>query len=219
MNPDGHESDTRLNINGYDLNRNFPLDAMPYDPPSPEPSDNDSATVKSWRETGAGAVQPEVAAVMEWSKQHNFVLSASLHQGALVANYPHDACDTQVRRRHQASCCTSNDQCFSYAGDVLWQRNLLWEDRSDAASMQQSAVCLRKADLTILLTSLLLQPRRFLRLWPTPCCQPVLLLASVHAQAVTCLLLLLLLLPGPGSLLPHSRGPAATLFSQRMCSR
>jgi hypothetical protein len=41
-------------------------------------------------------MQPEVAAVMQWSKQHNFVLSASLHQGALVANYPHDACDTQV---------------------------------------------------------------------------------------------------------------------------
>jgi carboxypeptidase D len=96
MNPDGHESDTRLNSNGYDLNRNFPLDAMPYDPPSAEPSDNDSDTVKTWRDTGAGTVQPEVAAVIEWSKQHNFVLSASMHQGALVANYPHDACDTQV---------------------------------------------------------------------------------------------------------------------------
>jgi carboxypeptidase D len=99
MNPDGHEADTRLNSNSFDLNRNFPLDAMPYDPPNPEPSGNDSATVQSWRATGAGAVQPEVAAVMEWSKQHGFVLSASLHQGALVANYPHDACDTQVSCR------------------------------------------------------------------------------------------------------------------------
>jgi carboxypeptidase D len=96
MNPDGHAADTRSNSNSFDLNRNFPLDAMPYDPPSPEPSDNDSATVKSWRQTGAGPLQPEVAAVMKWSKQHEFVLSASLHQGALVANYPHDACDSQV---------------------------------------------------------------------------------------------------------------------------
>lgn len=64
-------------------------------PPGPA-ADNDSETVKQWRATGAGDVQPEVAAVMEWSKRHKFVLSASLHQGALVANYPHDACDTQV---------------------------------------------------------------------------------------------------------------------------
>lgn len=33
---------------------------------------------------------------MAWSKAHNFQLSASLHQGALVANYPFDSCDTQV---------------------------------------------------------------------------------------------------------------------------
>jgi hypothetical protein len=47
-------------------------------------------------QTGAGTPQPEVAAVMAWSKQHDFQLSASLHQGALVANYPFDSCDTQV---------------------------------------------------------------------------------------------------------------------------
>jgi hypothetical protein len=33
---------------------------------------------------------------MAWSSSHNFRLSASLHQGALVANYPFDSCDTQV---------------------------------------------------------------------------------------------------------------------------
>jgi len=34
--------------------------------------------------------------MMAWSQAHDFRLSASLHQGALVANYPFDSCDTQV---------------------------------------------------------------------------------------------------------------------------
>lgn len=35
--------------------------------------------------------QPEVAAIMQWTSQYNFVLSANMHGGSLVANYPWDA--------------------------------------------------------------------------------------------------------------------------------
>lgn len=67
-------------------------------------------------QTGAGPPQPEVAAVMAWSKQHDFQLSASLHQGALVANYPFDSCDTQV-------CPDGSFASFgrpANVGEILW---------------------------------------------------------------------------------------------------
>lgn len=79
MNPDGYEmaatfsdeewKSSRSNANGIDLNRNFPDQFFP--------STN-------------GAPQPETRAVMKWINSIPFVLSASLHSGALVANYPYD---------------------------------------------------------------------------------------------------------------------------------
>ncbi|XP_062591708.1 carboxypeptidase D-like [Saccostrea cucullata] len=77
MNPDGFSQATvgdcngivgRSNKNGYDLNRNFP----DYFAVNPAP------------------IQPETAAVMNWTQQYRFVLSANLHGGTLVANYPFD---------------------------------------------------------------------------------------------------------------------------------
>jgi len=71
MNPDGFELGQRYNANNVDLNRDFP-DQF-YDP----------------NNTLSGR-QPETRAVMEWSWSHNFVLSANMHSGALVVNYPYD---------------------------------------------------------------------------------------------------------------------------------
>lgn len=77
MNPDGYEKSRegdrlgtvgRNNSNNYDLNRNFPDQFVQVtDPP-----------------------QPETIAVMSWLKNYPFVLSANLHGGSLVVNYPYD---------------------------------------------------------------------------------------------------------------------------------
>lgn len=78
MNPDGYsrarEGDSngvggRYNAKGYDLNRNFP-DRFPG--------------------RARGPPQVETKAVIKWIKSYPFVLSANLHNGALVANYPYD---------------------------------------------------------------------------------------------------------------------------------
>ncbi|MBN2519005.1 MAG: zinc carboxypeptidase, partial [Bacteroidales bacterium] len=61
----------RYNANNIDLNRNFP---DPDDGPHPD----------------GNSYQPEVIAMMDFMKDHRFVLSANLHGGAEVINYPWD---------------------------------------------------------------------------------------------------------------------------------
>ena len=61
----------RGNANGFDLNRNFP-------------------EVISSENPNAGVIQPETQAVIDWIHNTTFVLSANLHGGELVANYPFD---------------------------------------------------------------------------------------------------------------------------------
>jgi len=77
MNPDGFELGQRYNANGVDLNRDFP----------------DQFTDVSNTTTGR---EPETRAVMEWTWDHHFILSANMHTGALVANYPFDGPNSGV---------------------------------------------------------------------------------------------------------------------------
>ena len=71
MNPDGFELGQRNNANDVDLNRDFPDQFQ-------DPNNN------------VNGRQPETRSVMQWSEQHNFLLSANMHTGALVVNYPFD---------------------------------------------------------------------------------------------------------------------------------
>ena len=61
----------RYNANGYDLNRSFP------------------DRINDTNNTTAGRPQ-EVRVFMEFTRKHNFTLSANLHGGAQVVNYPWD---------------------------------------------------------------------------------------------------------------------------------
>lgn len=71
MNPDGFVVPQRYNAQGYDLNRNFP---DPYTSPINTPDGRPK----------------EVGVIMEWRFDSSFTLSANLHGGALVVNYPFD---------------------------------------------------------------------------------------------------------------------------------
>ena len=79
MNPDGWERSKegdcdslvgRENANAVDLNRNFP------------------DQYKTYKENQVQ--EEETLVVMEWLRSYPFVLSANLHGGSLVSNYPYD---------------------------------------------------------------------------------------------------------------------------------
>jgi len=75
-NPDGRMNGTRYNAEGFDLNRSFP-------DPRTDPNDTPDG-----RPT-------EVRHMMNFAYDHEFVLGANYHGGALVMNYPWDTWDGQ----------------------------------------------------------------------------------------------------------------------------
>ncbi|UXI19556.1 hypothetical protein NH340_JMT05499 [Sarcoptes scabiei] len=88
LNPDGFERSIegrcegpgRKNSNGIDLNRNFPDRLI---------------EIKS-------VMQPETLAIKEWLNRTQFVLSANIHGGALVVNYPFDG-SAEIESEHLES--------------------------------------------------------------------------------------------------------------------
>ncbi|CAB3400528.1 unnamed protein product [Caenorhabditis bovis] len=116
MNPDGYELAIegdhsgvlgRANSNGKDLNRNFPSRFPNYYPTSD--------------------IQPETIAIMNWTRQIPFVLSANLHGGTTLVNYPFDDYPTRSRQSHYSP---SPDNAlfvriaYSYARghDRMWKK-------------------------------------------------------------------------------------------------
>ncbi|KZV28947.1 carboxypeptidase D [Dorcoceras hygrometricum] len=91
MNPDGFALRRRGNANKIDLNRDFPDQFFPM---------NDDLELR----------QPETKAIMKWLDETRFTASASLHGGALVANYPWDG--TEDTKKNYYGC--PDDETFKF---------------------------------------------------------------------------------------------------------
>nr|XP_039254001.1 carboxypeptidase D-like [Styela clava] len=110
MNPDGFEiaqegdiegTKGRENANKVDLNRNFPDQYYPNRIRDPE---------------------VETVAIMKWLKSYPFVLSANLHGGSLVANYPYDDLPNRGQRRGDHGYSKSpDDNIFIHLAKVYSQ--------------------------------------------------------------------------------------------------
>ncbi|XP_065090058.1 carboxypeptidase D isoform X1 [Ochlerotatus camptorhynchus] len=102
LNPDGYAASKegtcdggqgRYNSRGFDLNRNFP----------------------DYFKQNNKRSQPETEAVKEWINKIQFVLSGSLHGGALVASYPYDNTPNAMFNSYvQQPSVTPDDDVFKH---------------------------------------------------------------------------------------------------------
>lgn len=98
VNPDGFEHKLRHNLGNIDLNRDFP----------------DPLLLGSTGLHPTGDEQPETLALMKWTTDTHFVASASMHEGAIVANYPWDG-STDPNTTYSTS---PDDAAFRYLASV-----------------------------------------------------------------------------------------------------
>ncbi|XP_062859108.1 carboxypeptidase N catalytic chain isoform X1 [Trichomycterus rosablanca] len=121
MNPDGYEVAAMQGpeFNGYlvgrgnsrevDLNRNFPdLNALMYYNEKNNGPTHHLPLPDNWEQQ----VEPETLAVIKWMQNYNFVLSANLHGGAVVANYPFDKSGEPRIRGKSSYTATPDDKIF-----------------------------------------------------------------------------------------------------------
>ena len=99
MNPDGYAGDSngkipqRGNANGVDLNRNFPnLNKIAFKNLELGICESENLDKKYANlSTDVAKAELETRAIINWLEEVPFVLSANLHGGTFVANYPYDS--------------------------------------------------------------------------------------------------------------------------------
>lgn len=74
-------------------------------------------------------VEPETLAVIQWISSYNFVLSANLHGGAVVANYPYDKSQDQRFRSHRrtVNTPTPDDKLFQKVSTATLGEDIPWQ--------------------------------------------------------------------------------------------
>ncbi|XP_057321278.1 carboxypeptidase M isoform X2 [Microplitis mediator] len=124
MNPDGFEvskegfcegSQGRYNARGFDLNRNFP----------------------DYFKQNNKKTQPETEAVREWVSKIQFVLSGSLHGGALVASYPFDNTPNALFQSYSSTPSISPDDDVFRHLSLTYSQNHGSMHRGEACSPSQ----------------------------------------------------------------------------------
>uniref|UniRef100_T1IXL0 Peptidase M14 domain-containing protein n=1 Tax=Strigamia maritima TaxID=126957 RepID=T1IXL0_STRMM len=98
----------RQNANRVDLNRDFPdLDQLVFE----ENNTSRNNHLLSELQKLDYVPQPETVAAMHWIMHHPFVLSANLHDGDVVANYPYDEARGGKNRDYSVS---PDDETFRH---------------------------------------------------------------------------------------------------------
>jgi carboxypeptidase D len=101
----------RGNTKKIDLNRDFPSQFTP---------------LKQWTNGTTADIfygrQPETIAVMKWILKENFVLSANLHGGSVVASYPYDETIYHTDNTYGKS---PDDSLFRYLARTYANKHLI----------------------------------------------------------------------------------------------
>ncbi|XP_073210806.1 carboxypeptidase N catalytic chain isoform X5 [Lepidochelys kempii] len=144
----------RNNANGVDLNRNFPdLNTFMYYNEKNGGPNHHIPLPANWK----SQVEPETLAVIHWMSRYNFVLSANLHGGALVANYPYDKAQEQRSRGYQRKSNTPSPtpddklfrklaKAYSYAHHSMHQSPTCGDQFADGITNGASWYSLSKGD-------------------------------------------------------------------------